>query len=132
VSLLPIALVMLGGVALASSVLANIPVVAAVVLLTKGYFVVAELMPEQALGAVYTEWPLTTLPVFVGMMFGGTLGGNATLIGASANIVSAGICSAHGKPVNFATFLRYGLPVTVCQLAASAVYVMVLYHLIGR
>ena len=132
VSLLPIALVMLGGVALASSVLANIPVVAAVVLLTKGYFVVAELMPEQALGAVYTEWPLTTLPVFVGMMFGGTLGGNATLIGASANIVSAGICAAHGRPVNFATFLRYGLPVTVCQLAVSAVYVVILYYLIGR
>jgi Na+/H+ antiporter NhaD/arsenite permease-like protein len=48
--------------------------------------------------------------VFVGMMFGATLARNATLIGASANIVSAGICATHGRPVNFATFLRYGLP----------------------
>jgi Na+/H+ antiporter NhaD/arsenite permease-like protein len=131
VSLLPIALVMLGGVALASSVLANIPVVAAVVLLTKGYFVVAELMPEQALGALYTEWPVSTLPVFVGMMFGATLGGNATLIGASANIVSAGICAGHGRPVSFATFMRYGIPITICQLTVGAVYVLVLYYVIG-
>jgi len=68
----------------------------------------------------------------VAMMFGGTLGGNATLIGASANIVSAGICAAQGKPVNFATFLRYGLPVTACQLVVSAVYVVMLYYVIGR
>jgi Na+/H+ antiporter NhaD/arsenite permease-like protein len=132
VSLLPIALVMLAGVALASTVLANIPVVAAVVLLTKGYFVVAELMPEIALGAPYTDWPLWSLPVFAGLMFGGTLGGNATLIGASANIVGAGICAAHGRPVSFATFLRYGLPITACQLAMSAVYVLGLSLLLRR
>ena len=132
VSLLPIALVMLAGVALASTVLANIPVVAAMVVLTKGYFFVAELMPEEALGALYTEWPLWSLPVFAGMMFGGTLGGNATLIGASANIVSAGICAARGRPVTFGTFMRYGVPITICQLAVSAAYVLVLYYMIGR
>jgi Na+/H+ antiporter NhaD/arsenite permease-like protein len=132
VSLLPIALLMLAGVALASTFLANIPVVAAVVLLTKGYFVVAELMPEIALGPAYTDWPLWSLPVFAGLMFGGTLGGNATLIGASANIVGAGICAAHGRPVSFATFLRYGLPITACQLAVSAVYVLGLFLLLGR
>jgi Na+/H+ antiporter NhaD/arsenite permease-like protein len=103
-----------------------------VVLLTKGYFVVAELMPEIALGPAYTDWPLWSLPVFAGLMFGGTLGGNATLIGASANIVGAGICAAHGRPVSFATFLRYGLPITACQLAVSAVYVLGLFLLLGR
>jgi Na+/H+ antiporter NhaD/arsenite permease-like protein len=61
------------------------------------------------------------------MMFAGTLGGNATLIGASANIVSVGICAAHGKPVGFARFMRYGVPLTVCQLAVSAAYVTALY-----
>jgi Na+/H+ antiporter NhaD/arsenite permease-like protein len=60
------------------------------------------------------------------MMFGATLGGNATLIGASANIVSAGICARHGRALTFSTFLRFGLPITVVQLAASAVYVLVL------
>jgi Na+/H+ antiporter NhaD/arsenite permease-like protein len=61
------------------------------------------------------------------MMFSGTLGGNATLIGASANIVSAGICASKGQPVGFARFMRYGAPLTVCQLAVSAVYVMILF-----
>ena len=66
------------------------------------------------------------------MMFAGTLGGNATLIGASANIVSAGICAANGKPVGFARFMRYGVPLTLCQLAVSAAYVMILFAIEGH
>jgi len=65
-------------------------------------------------------------------MFGGTLGGNATLIGASANMVSAGISSAHDKPLLFATFARYGVPLTLCQLTLSALYMLTLHWLIGR
>jgi len=129
---LTVALVMLAGVGLASSFLANIPVVAAMILLIKGYFVVAGLVPEDALGAAYVEWPVTTLPVFVAMMFGGTLGGNGTLIGASANIVCAGISARHGKPLTFAMFMRYGIPIMLCQLAVSALYVLGLYYLTGR
>ena len=90
-NLLTVALVMVASVGLVSSFLANIPVVAAMILLVKGYFVIARLVPEDALEATFVEWPVTTLPVFVAMMFGGTLGGNGTLIGASANIVCAGI-----------------------------------------
>jgi Na+/H+ antiporter NhaD/arsenite permease-like protein len=127
---LPVALVLLIGVGAVSSVLANVPVVAASVLMVKGYFVIARLVPEEALGAGFNDWPLATLPVFVAMMFGGTLGGNATLIGASANIVSGGICAAHGKPVKFMTFMRYGVPVTLTQIAVSACYVLVLYWLL--
>lgn len=117
---------LLAGIGLASGFLANIPVVAAAVLLTKGYFVLTQLVPEEAMGFGFTEWPDHTLPVFVAMMFGGTLGGNATLIGSSANLVAGGICAAQGSPVSFVRFLRYGVPVTVCQLLASAGYVWVL------
>jgi Na+/H+ antiporter NhaD/arsenite permease-like protein len=127
---LVVALVLLIGIGMASSLLANIPVVAASVLMVKGYFVISQVVPEEALGVAFTEWPLTTLPVFVAMMFGGTLGGNATLIGASANIVSGGICAAHGKPVRFTTFLRYGVPVTLAQIAVAAIYVLALYYLV--
>ena len=123
-----VALVMLVGIALASSVLANTPVVATSIVLIKGYLVVAELVPEHALGPTFTAWPATTLPVFIAMMFGGTLGGNSTLIGAAANVVSAGICAANGKRVTFATFLRYGVPITLVQLAVSALYVLVLFY----
>jgi Na+/H+ antiporter NhaD/arsenite permease-like protein len=127
---LAVAFVLLLGVGLVSSLLANIPVVAASVLMVKGYFVIARIVPEEALGAGFADWPSTTLPVFVAMMFGGTLGGNATLIGASANIVSGDICAAHGTPVRFTTFLRYGAPVTLAQLAVAAVYVWVLHYLV--
>jgi Na+/H+ antiporter NhaD/arsenite permease-like protein len=131
-NLLPISIALIAGVGLASSVLANIPVVAAMILLVKGYLVSAEIVPEEALGVFFTDWPIATLPVFVAMMFGGTLGGNATLIGASANVVSAGISAAHGRPITFAAFLRYGLPITVCQLVVSAIYVWILYVVVRR
>jgi Na+/H+ antiporter NhaD/arsenite permease-like protein len=123
---------MLAGISTTSSLLANIPVVAASILMVKGYFVTAELVPEGALGTLFTDWPAATVPVFVAMMFGATLGGNATLIGAAANVVSAGICAAHGKPLRFTTFLRYGVPLTLCQLVVSALYVLVLSYVIGR
>jgi Na+/H+ antiporter NhaD/arsenite permease-like protein len=94
--------------------------------MTKGYLVAVEAVPETALAAGFSDWPTVVLPVFIAMMFGGTLGGNATLIGASSNVVSAGICAREGSRVTFARFLRIGLPVTLCQLAASALYVLAL------
>lgn len=124
-----VALVTIAGIGVLSSLLANIPVVAASILMIKGYLVAAEVVPEAALAAHFADWPAATIPVFVGMMFGATLGGNATLIGTSANVVAAGICARQGKPVTFARFLRYGLPITACQLAASALYVLALSRL---
>jgi Na+/H+ antiporter NhaD/arsenite permease-like protein len=98
--------------------------------MVKGYFVIAQIVPEEALGVGFTDWPLITVPVFVGMMFGGTLGGNATLIGASANIVSGGICAAYGKRIRFMTFLRYGVPITLAQLVVAEIYVAALYYVV--
>jgi Na+/H+ antiporter NhaD/arsenite permease-like protein len=119
-----VAQMLLGGIGVLSSLLANTPVVAAALIMTKGYLVAAEIVPELALSAGFTDWPSSTLPVFVAMMFGATLGGNATLIGASANIVCVGICSAQGEHLTFGRFLRYGLPITLVQLALGAVYVV--------
>jgi Na+/H+ antiporter NhaD/arsenite permease-like protein len=119
-----VALALLGGIGAMSCLLANIPVVAASLVMTKGYFVVAAAVPDAALAGGFTDWPAATLPVFVAMMFGGTLGGNATLIGASANIVSVGICAKHDEHVSFGRFLRYGLPITLAQLGLSALYVI--------
>lgn len=131
-NLLAVAMVMLFGVGAVSSLLANIPVVAAMILVVKGYLVATEFVPEIALGSEFVDWPILTLPVFIAMMFGGTLGGNATLIGASANVVSAGIAASHGKPITFMTFARYGVPITICQLILSTVYVAALQWIIGR
>jgi len=122
------ALTLIAGIGLLSSLLANVPVVAASILMVKGYLVAVEAVSEAALGPHFTDWPAATIPVFVAMMFGATLGGNATMIGASANIVSVGICAQNGKPVTFVRWLRYGLLFTACQLAVSALYVLALFH----
>jgi Na+/H+ antiporter NhaD/arsenite permease-like protein len=97
--------------------------------MTKGYLVAAEVVPELALAGGFVDWPAATVPVFIAMMFGATLGGNATLIGASANIVSVGICAAQGERVTFGRFLGYGLPITLVQLTMGAAYVLAMVSL---
>lgn len=125
-----VSLVLLGGVGILSSLLANVPVVAAALVMTKGYLVAVEAVPELALASGFTDWPPETIPLFMAMMFGGTLGGNATLIGSSANIVSVGICATHGERVTFMRFLRYGLPITLAQLLVTGIYMLlVMYYL---
>lgn len=124
--LLEAALVLLAAIGLLSGFLANIPVVAAAILLAKGYLVMAQVVPELALGFGYTDWPARSLPIFAGMMFGGTLGGNVTLIGSSATLVAAGISASHGKPIAFTAFMRYGVPIAMAQLAISAFYIWLL------
>ena len=131
-NLVLISLIVLAGVGCLSSLLANIPVVAATLLMVKGYLVTAELVPELALDPAFTEWPSRVIPLFVAMMFSATLGGNATLIGASANVASTGICASHGRPVSFFTFMRYGVPITLWQLAVGALYVLGLFYFTGR
>jgi len=126
-----VALILLAGIGALSSLLANIPVVAAALVMAKGYLVAADTVPEYALAASFTDWPTATLPFFIAMMFGATLGGNATLIGASANIVSAGICNSQGGNLTFLRFARYGVPITLLQLALSAGYVLILTSLLA-
>jgi Na+/H+ antiporter NhaD/arsenite permease-like protein len=126
-----VALLMLAGIGMLSALLANIPVVAAALIMAKGYLVAAEAVPELALAASFTDWPAATLPLFIAMMFGATLGGNATLVGASANIVAVGICAKEGQRVSFMGFMRYGLPIALVQLTMGALYVLVLMSLMG-
>lgn len=128
--LMAVSMALIAGVGALSSLLANTPVVAASILMIKGYLVAAEMIPETGMGADFTHWPAATIPVFVSMMFGATLGGNATLIGASANVVAAGICAREGRPVSFICWLRYGLPITAAQLVVGALYVLAMFQLV--
>lgn len=124
-----VALTLLAAVGLMSTVLANIPVVAASIVMTKGYLVAVQAVPEIAMSTQFDEWPAVAVPVFIAMMFGGTLGGNATLIGASANVVAAGICAQQGERLSFARFARYGVPITLAQLAVATLYVLAMIWL---
>lgn len=61
------------------------------------------------------------------LALGADLGGNATLIGASANVVVAGVAGRAGHPIRFVEFLKYGGLVTAVSLAVSAVYLWIRY-----
>ena len=53
------------------------------------------------------------------------LGGNGTLIGASANVVMSDIAKKHGTEITFMGFLKYGFPIMLVTIAVSAVYLVV-------
>ncbi|WAL59363.1 ArsB/NhaD family transporter [Thermocoleostomius sinensis] len=112
-------------VGLLSSVIPNIPLVVAMVPLLKEYIVNVGLAGNEILQADYQgAFPPEVMPLFYAMMFGATLGGNGTLVGASSNIVAAGISELHGRRIPFKTFLHYGIPVMIMQLMAAAIYVL--------
>lgn len=114
-----------------SSVVPNIPLVVAMVPLLKQYLFNVGLIDSTMLSADFTgQFPAETLPLFYAMMFGATLGGNGTLVGASSNIVAAGIAEQHGSRISFKTFLKYGIPITVCQLIAAALYVLIRFFVL--
>ncbi|MCP2328743.1 anion transporter [Hamadaea flava] len=56
------------------------------------------------------------------LALGADLGGNATAIGASANVVMLGIAERSGRPISFWQFTKYGLVVTVITVAVCVPY----------
>ena len=63
------------------------------------------------------------------LAIGADLGGNATIIGASANVILAGMAEREGHPISFGRFLKYGLPVTIGTMLIATVYVWLRYLL---
>jgi len=57
-----------------------------------------------------------------GLLIGSCVGGNVTPIGASANIVVAGMLDKRGYPVSFSEFGKIGLPFTIAATAAAAIF----------
>jgi Na+/H+ antiporter NhaD/arsenite permease-like protein len=61
------------------------------------------------------------------LALGADLGGNATAIGASANVVVLGIAERNGQPISFWQFTRYGIVVTAITIAIAAGYLWLRY-----
>ena len=66
-------------------------------------------------------------PLWWALALGACFGGNATIVGASANVVVANVADRSGNPITFQQFLRYGVPVTLVTLAIATVYVYARY-----
>jgi len=66
-------------------------------------------------------------PSWWALALGADFGGNATLVGASANVVVVSLAARAGHPIRFLTFLRYGIVVTLMSLLLSTAYLWLRY-----
>jgi Na+/H+ antiporter NhaD/arsenite permease-like protein len=73
------------------------------------------------------ESGLAEEPLWWSLALGACLGGNLTIVGASANIVVANVAARAGHPIRFTQFLRYGAVVVAMSLLISTAYVWVRY-----
>ena len=95
--------------AVLSAIVDNIPFVATMIPLIKSM--------APAFGG-----PETLLPLWWCLSLGACLGGNGTLIGASANLTVAGIAERNGIPFSFATYTRIAFPLMLVHVAIAQVY----------
>ena len=86
---------------------------------------VATMVP--IVGALAASIPGDTTVLWWALALGADLGGNATSIGASANVVVLGVAERSGHKIPFVRFLRYGLPVTAVSIAISLAYLWLRY-----
>lgn len=127
------AVIVLLFVAVASSLVPNIPLVVAMVPMIKEYVVNIDLAPREVLLTSFDgQFPNEVLPLFYAMMFGATLGGNATVVGASANIVGAGISEIHGKPISFRRFAKYGIPIVILQILGAFIFISARFFVFAK
>jgi Na+/H+ antiporter NhaD/arsenite permease-like protein len=109
----------LWGSAVLSSVIDNIPYVAAMNPLVLD--MAASLHPDISDPVILAHQP-DIVPLWWALALGACLGGNGTLIGATANVVIVDIASRAGSPISFGRFLKFGLPVMLGSLVISSVY----------
>jgi len=106
---------LLFGSAALSAIVDNIPYVATVAPLVNDLVDAA----EGAAGAQALWWALA---------LGADLGGNATAVGASANVVVLGIAERNGYPISFWRFTRYGIVVAAVTVALAWPYLYLRYY----
>ena len=100
--------------ALISSILDNIPFVATMIPLIQG------------MGAMGIE---NLEPLWWSLALGACLGGNGTLVGASANLIVAGLAAERGVHISFIRYFKVGFPLMLLTIVLSTVYVYLRYLL---
>ncbi|XP_014242132.1 P protein-like isoform X2 [Cimex lectularius] len=70
-------------------------------------------------------------PLVWSLALGACLGGNGTLIGASSNVVCAGVAEQHGYRFSFMQFLKIGFPVMVGSVLVTSAYLLIVHVALG-
>ena len=66
-------------------------------------------------------------PLAWALALGACLGGNGTLIGASANVATAGIANAAGHNITFMRFFKTGFPIMIVSVMLASVYLYIMF-----
>ncbi len=106
----------LGSSAVLSSAIDNIPFVATMIPMLKTM--------EPAMGGREAM-----MPVWWALSLGACFGGNGTLIGASANVIVAGLAQREGHPLSFLRFLIWSVPVMLFSVLIAGVYLYIRYFM---
>lgn len=80
----------------------------------------------QVLGS-HEELNLDVVTLAWALALGACFGGNGTLVGAGANLVTAGICATNGHPVTFGMFFKFGFSCMIISMVVSTVYITIRY-----
>jgi Na+/H+ antiporter NhaD/arsenite permease-like protein len=104
-------LILVWSAALLSGVIDNIPF-AATMLPVVGYL--TRTIPGAESGVLWYA-----------LSVGAAMGGNSTLIGASPNLVTAGISERAGYRITYLTFLKVGLPATILTVLTGMIWLLI-------
>lgn len=117
-------LAVLWGSALLSAVIDNIPYVAAMNPLIVD--LARSLHPDITNYTVLVHQP-DILPLWWALALGACLGGNGTIIGASANVVIVDLARKAGYPITFWQFFKLGFPVMIGSMLLSTLYMWIVF-----
>ena len=100
--------------AILSSAIDNIPFVATMIPMIKSM--------EESMGGREAM-----MPVWWALSLGACFGGNGTLIGASANVIVAGMAQREGHPIHFMKFLIWSIPTMLISVGIATIYLYIQY-----
>ena len=70
---------------------------------------------------------INTIPLWWAVSLGACLGGNGSIIGASANVILSKISEKNGYKISFLQYLKIGFPLMIISIVLSTAYLMVKY-----
>ena len=111
--------------AIMSAIVDNIPLVIAMIPLIQSMIPTFAVSLNNPAAEVLREQ--VEEPLYWALALGACLGGNGTLVGASANVVVAQIGRRNGYVITFMEFTRYGLPIMIFTLIICTVYMVLRY-----
>lgn len=98
--------------AIASAFVDNIPFVATMIPLIKDMRAISG---------------MNLTPVWWALSLGACLGGNGTIIGASANVIATGIAEEHGHKITFGKYLKIAFPIMIITVVICSIYLYIFY-----